>query len=376
MGLNQSGAERAPTIDHEAIGALGDVCSEAGEHGRGGLDAVRLLDAKLSGTGDFSAARGHSGGDGDDGKLINESWDLAAADGGAVELGPTNDEIAHRLSADDRGILDGDVRAHAPQHVDDAGPGRVESDATKQHLRARQNGRSNKEERCGGNVAGHIHVPRVQALTALKRAGHALAVEGGSHGGEHALGVVSRQPGLDDGLGALPLESGEQQGRLDLCAGVGGCEALVDQTAAANGQRCESPALPTIDLSAHGPKRITDPGHRTPPEGVIAGENRHHRLTGQHTCQQTHGGARVAAIQDIGGLKQGQITTGDEDRVVLAGDLHTHRSHAASRGAHIIGVQQTPNAGPTRRQTVEHEGTVGQRLVAGNSQLTAKRARG
>ena len=70
---------RAPqdgsALDGEAIFARFDVGSKGSQHGHSRCHPVRFLDAELRGIAHLRASGGDSGGDGDDGKLVDGAGD-------------------------------------------------------------------------------------------------------------------------------------------------------------------------------------------------------------------------------------------------------------------------------------------------------------
>ena len=96
--------------------------------------------------------------------------------------GLTQEELAERARLSARAVIDlergarltrglgirGDdhLEAAAPQQLDEAGPGRVQTDARHAHARARDQAGRDEPEARGADVTRHVDVDRVQPLGA------------------------------------------------------------------------------------------------------------------------------------------------------------------------------------------------------------------
>ena len=119
--------------------------------------------------------------------------------------------------------------------------------------------------------------------------------------GEHPFRMVARLLALANSGLSLRLHPCQQNGTPDLSAGNG--HRVVkwafgkSEFFTVDFERSASLSFsPILDLSAHGGERRDDTTHGTRAQRAVACEDGVHRESTEHSCQQTHPRAGVAAI--------------------------------------------------------------------------------
>ena len=293
--------------------------------------------------------------------------DLDGADELAVALfdGEDLDAAAERGDDVEQGGAGG---VHAERVEDEVGVGEEEGGA---------------EEECGGgDVSGDGGVDGVEALAAgdgeaggLVEAVGERAGEGCAEGEQCVLGVVAGEDGFGEAGGAFGLQTGEEDGGLDLGGGDGCGEVDGAERSAVDGDGRVS--IYQIKFRTHLAEGIADAIHRAEGEGGVSDEGEGVGVGGDEAGQHAHGRAGVAAVEGRGGLTEGPGDAGDLDGVVwVAEDARAERFHAGERG---VGVGAGGEVGQARcafSEAGEHGVAMRDGLVAGDGERAFEGAGG
>ena len=193
------------------------------------------------------------------------------------------------------------------------------------------------------------------------------AGEGGAEGEQSVLGVVAGADGFGEAGGTFGLQSGEEDGGLDLGGRDGGGEVDGVERSAVDGDGRVS--IHQINFCSHITEWIADAIHRAEGEGGVSDKCEGVRVGGDEARQHAHGGAGVAAVEGRGGLKERAGDAGDLDGVIwVAEDGGTEGFHAGERG---VGIGAGGEVGQTRcafGEAGEHGVAMRDGLVAGNGE--------
>ena len=202
-----------------------------------------------------------------------------------------------------------------------------------------------------------------RGLQAEPRSGDAARLvhrEVGTGRHQHLLGVGPGADLLPHHRLALGAEAGEQDRRLHL--GAGHRHGVVDavEVAAVDDQGRQAASVPAVDAGAHQPQRPGHPVHRPAGDGLVAGQHGHPVERGAQAGQQPDGGARVADVDDAVGLVQAAPAAGDQ-----VARRRPPRGPRPRRGAdHVVARRQPPHDRRALGQRPQHQGPVGDGLVA------------
>jgi hypothetical protein len=193
---------------------------------------------------------------------------------------------------------------------------------------------------------------------------------------KHALGVVARRLGLDDRGAARRIERGQQCRRLHL--GRRHRQAVFDRHGALRTVHHDghAPARRRLEARAEAAQRLYDAPHRPAHEGGVAGERRGDRGRGDEAGGKPRARPRIAEIERHARAREA-ADAGAVDvpsPVVAAPDRRPERRHGARRIEHVFGLEQAGHDRFTDSRRPQHEGTVGDRLVAGNGDAAAQGA--
>ena len=202
----------------------------------------------------------------------------------------------------------------------------------------------------------------------------------GPEGPQHALAVVAALGRFHHGGGARGGEGRQQDGALHLGGShrrgdVGSLQLLTQHR-----QGGQVAAAAAMDLGPHLGQGFCDSGHGPTSQGGVTAE---HKMTplaaGQKAQHQAHGGARVAAIEDVGRFLEA-IEAHAAHQHRLAGPdqryLHPHRPQTGRRTEGIFRRQETFDAGFTLGDGAKQQGPVGDRLIARHLHLAPQAGAG
>jgi len=274
-----------------------------------------------------------------------------------------------------------DGGAHLGEHVEDAGAGGVEAYVFDGEVGAGSDGAGHKPEGGGADVAGHHHPLADQAAGGLD--GHRGAAgfaekDVGAEGAQHAFAVVAGEGRLDHGGGAAGGEAGEQQGALHLGGGHRRVDGGAAQLLPGDRQGREVAALAAGDPRAHLRQGPGHPPHGPAPQRLITVE---HEVPpgapGQQAEHQPHGGAGVAAVQNVVGFLEA-IEPHPLHANGLPGldrrDHHPHGPQAGGGAEGIFGRQQPLDHRLPFGDGAKQQGPMGDRLVAWHPHRAAQAA--
>src|SRR5918996_4088228 len=187
---------------------------------------------------------------------------------------------------------------------------------------------------------------------------------------EHALGVVTRAIGLPNRDAHAAREPGEEQRALHLRAGDGRGVREIAQPAAAHRER-EAVAPFLGDAGAHGAERLGYAPHGAAAQRPVAREARRECVARQDAQTQPRGRPRVAAKQRSVGLGERVATNFPHPAVPNGRDLGPELPEHPRRGLHVVAREQAVNLARAARERGEHDGAVGDALVAGDPDRAA-----
>src|SRR3990172_4307349 len=163
------GLDRAPSLrtggdasNPEPVVGGRDPPAHGPERARHALDAIRFLHAQLLRAPDDALAASMARAQGEQRQLVDQERHLLGGDLGRDQLGRGDLEIGDGLAARLPPVVDGDPRAHALEHVEEARPGPVDADPVQAHLRPRAGGRRGQERRGRGEVARDVEGERLE----------------------------------------------------------------------------------------------------------------------------------------------------------------------------------------------------------------------
>ena len=216
----------------------------------------------------------------------------------------------------------------------------------------------------------------VQILGRLEGDNVAVRLDLDAQRAEHALGMVAGGRRLDDGRLTLGIQTGQQDGTLELGRRDG--ETVLDavQLARVHGHRTEV-VVPALDGRAHLAQRLHHAAHRALLDGGVAVHGRGEALTGEDAAQQTGSRAGIAGVQLA--LRRGQAVQADalyDDLLVGNIDGNAHFAEAVDGGQAVLAHQKAGDMGGAAGQSAEHDGAVGDGFIARHGDLTAQRRAG
>jgi hypothetical protein len=315
------------------------------------------------------------GEEGHEGQLVHETRHLARQHLDRAELRVLELDVAHRLSTGATAVEDDDAGAHSLEDVKESRATRVEAHVVHRQVAAGDERRRGKERRRRREVARHGHLPQPKRGRLLHRDRRRPAPHADPCALEHELGVIAGGRRLDDRRLPGCIEAREKNRRLDLGARdrqlVGRAPQRLDGL-----DRERRVPVGRRDARAQEPKRLGDPLHRPLRQRLVARERRRGGLSRGDAGEQAHQRARVPAV-DRSALEAAQAGARDDELVVrLLDDLDAQRPHGGDRR---LGVAGAPEAGDARRalaDRAEENGTMRDRLVAGDGDVPGERNRG
>ena len=333
-------------------------------------DSVGFLYAKFLGAGDHRAPLGAGGGDEQHRELVDRQRHQGRWHLDATQRGRANPQVTDRFAAHLARILHGQIGAHQPQDVQDAGAGRVQPDVTQQQVGARRDRGADDEERGRRDVGRHVDRGGPQRLTATQPHRRAVAFDGDAEAPKHPLGVVAARSRLDDRGHAVGIQARQQHRRLDL--GTGHRHPVVDR-----GEPARRPdahrrraALSGRYPGAHPRQRLGHPAHRAPAQAFVTDQHRLERLAGQQAHQQPHRGARIAAVELAARRAQSvpPDSVHDHPPVLRAFDPHAQRPEHVHRRDRVGALQKAADPRRAVGDRAKHDRAVRNRLVPGHPQ--------
>ena len=189
-----------------------------------------------------------------------------------------------------------DVGAHAPQHVEEAGPPGADVDVLDDQVAARRDARGHDPEGGLGRVARHVQVEAAAAAEGRTVTGPGATRRcRAPHSGQHLLGVG---PGRDRprARSSRPSAARPASSTAPLTWALGHRQAVVDavQAAAPHDQRRQLAAVAAVDAGPHGRSGLDDPVHGPAGDGRVAGRTVRPSIAGGPAGQEPDAGARVA----------------------------------------------------------------------------------
>ncbi len=194
---------------------------------------------------------------------------------------------------------------------------------------------------------------------------------------QHQLGVVAAGFLLDHGGDAGRGQSRQQHRRFDL--GRRHRRPVENRhriARAVQRQRQTAAFLGFAGPGAHQFQGVEDPPHRPGAQRGVAVENRGNRATGHRPHHQAASGAGIAEIQRRGRLGEAGHAHAPYRPDKRAGPIHLRpqRPHGFGGVEHVFALKQAGNPGFADCKRPEDQGTVRNRLVAGNSDFSGQGA--
>ena len=153
---------------------------------------------------------------------------------------------------------------------------------------------------------------------------------------------------------------------LDLCTRHRRRVANAAQVAtAADAQRRQSP--PSCHRCGHPfRQRIDHAPHRPSRQRCVADEHGIEALSGEQSCQQSHAGAGVAAIDRRCGSAQSMQSDTVHNALVVAWrfDVHAHVGECPGRRPRVLAFEKSGDSRRTHRNRGEHDRAMRNRFVA------------
>ena len=269
-----------------------------------------------------------------------------------------------------------DVGAHGLEGVEDAGAEGVEADVADGDFGVGVEDGGGDPEGGGGDVAGDVEIEGLEVVGGLAAN---LAAGGAEHralGLEDAFGVVAGGGGLAQDGGAVGAQGGEDDGGLDLGAGDGDVEFGAVEAAGGDGQGCVGAVRPAVDAGAEGAEGAHDAVHGAGAQGGVAGEDGVEGPAGEQAAGEAHGGAAVAAVEDVGGFAEAvEAEAGDRQLMFVHRHVGAERPDEGGAGAGVGAEAGVAQASLAAGLGAEQQAPVGDGLVAGDRELAAQAAR-
>ena len=297
--LDPAARRRIAALHVQIVAARFGLDTHGSQVARDQLEAVALLHAQLAHIAKHRLTHGAARHHRQDRDLVHERRNFGCGHHGAPQRCRRADEqIGHRLAAFVAQVHTLDVRAHALEHDQKSGAGRVHPYLFDQQLAAlgEHGCRHQKCRRRGVSRHGkpERRDARVRRRLVHDRAVAQMEIEAEMH--EHALSVVAREVGLAQRDTHLAREPREEQRALDLRARHRGGVGERPQRPAPDGERQRVGHF-LFYFRPHRLERLGHPPHRPAPQRSVAGEARAERLPRQHAEQQPRGGAGIAAVE-------------------------------------------------------------------------------
>ena len=127
------------------------------------------------------------------------------------------------------------------------------------------------------------------------------------------------------------------------------------------------------DVRSHQGQGGHHPGHGTTAQRLVPGKLTGKRLPGQQAGQQADTGAGITQVERRGGCPQAVHAdpVDNDPAIIRALDLDTHRAECGHGGQGIVTLQKTAHPGGTLGQGAEHDGSVGDGLIARDPRFAA-----
>ena len=237
-------------------------------------------------------------------------------------------------------VQDFDPAAEGGDDVEQRGAGGVHAEGVEDQVRIREEQGSTEEEGGGGEVAGNRGVDGFELLAAGNAQLFAFTRKCRAKCLEGLFGMVAGADGFGEAGSAVGLETGEEDGCLDLGGWDGRVEVDSMERAADYGHGTMATngtvAAGEVDLGAHLRERLANALHGTLGERVVANQGEGVRMRGDEAGQHSHGAAGVAAVERVLGLAKGSGGAGNLDGLVFfANDSCAECFHAAKRRVRI-----------------------------------------
>jgi hypothetical protein len=165
---------------------------------------------------------------------------------------------------------------------------------------------------------------------------------------QHALGVVAGEERLGDGDRDPRAQAGQEDGALDLRAGLRRCVGDLAQRPAEHLDRQPVRLAQLAEGGAHLPERRGDAAHGPAAERGVPGERRGEGARGEQPHHQPRRGAAVAAVQHL--LRhppRPDAAAADHDRAPVGGGIGDVAPSARSTAAVLR--QSAPGRSPRSR---------------------------
>ena len=219
-----------------------------------------------------------------------------------------------------------------------------------------------------------MHLGGAQGVPAFQRGMAGREPDWPTERRQHPLGVIARRVRLADGGRAVCIETRQQQRGLDLRAGDG--ERIVDppQRLPAMHVQGWTTAIAALDARTHALQWFDYSRHRPRRQRRIAGQHAVECLAGEHTRQEPHTGAGVAAVDRAGTLQAVQADAlHDALGITRRLDAHAHALERTRRGTGVLAFQEAMDVRGALGQRTQHHGPMRNGLVAGDTDLAAQR---
>ena len=369
-------------MNGEGIVAFLHVDAAGGEPLRHGPQAVALLDPQLRQALHARRPLGGGGGHGEDGILVDHGGRPAPRHLHAAQGTGADRDVGHRLAPNVALVGEADVGPHVLEGFQESGAQGIDADAGELDGRSRHYHGGHHGEGGRGHVARHRDLPGAQLGPALDgdAAAVAVALDGdvGPEGREHALRVIAGGQRFGDRGPARRIQPRQQDRRLDLGRRLG--RLIIDGHGRGRPRHRhrQAAAGAGLEASAHAPERLHHPLHGAPREGGIAGEHAAEPMAGDQPHEQPGPGARIAHVEDRGGLRQAADAAPEHPPRPAAQviDRHAERAQGAGRPHHVIGFQEALDPGLAGGAGARDQGPVRDGLVAGHGGFTVERPGG
>ncbi|MND81791.1 hypothetical protein D3C80_735990 [compost metagenome] len=356
------------TGDDETLGLFLDRDAAGGQPSDHQGDPVAFLDPHLADAAHDGAALGIGGRRRQDRVLVDHRGRAVFRHDHALERGMAGSDVADVLAAADTAVRDGQVGAHLDPGVEQARALRVQHDALDRDLGPRRDQGRRQGEGRRGRITRHSHDGSGQLLSALEANAPAFTLLGHIHhrakSAQHPLSMVAALFRLDhDGL-ARRVQSGQQDGRLDLGRGHRLHILNARQTTAVQGQRHAVLGAVPVEMRAHVRQGPGDALHRPLPQRGVAVEGRANVVAGGGAHQQPHPGAGVAAVDDRSRGREPALPGHAPAPLANALDLGAEGLDRAGGGQDVVAFQQALDLGHALGHAAEDQRAVRHGLVA------------
>jgi hypothetical protein len=289
------------------------------------------------------------------------------------QLGRLHFEICNGLAAHRAAVEDRDPGAHALQHGEETGAGRVDPDSVQADLGARKQRGRDDEGRRRREVSRDFEREWPQLPSRPDRHLAGLSPHAGAGVLEHPFAVIATRDRLaDHGRPGARVQSGEEQARLDLRARDRKLVPNRGERASLDDER--SVAVGRLDPSAHLAQRPRDPLERAARERLVADELEPAVLTGEDPGQEPHQRSGVPAVdRTLRWAQPPQAGAGHPHELALELDARPERSDSVGRRVRVRGGPEPGHRALPLGDRGDEESPVGDRLVARDGEVTAER---